>query len=47
MGGRVLNFVNISDNFSEARDNLIKKINRLNWSGGFFRKDIGHKVIEK
>ena len=47
VGGRVLNFVNISDNFSEARDNLIKKINSLNWSGGFFRKDIGHKVIEK
>ena len=47
IGGRVLNFVNISDNFSEARDNLIKKINSLNWSGGFFRKDIGHKVIEK
>ena len=45
-GGRVLNFVNISDNFNEARDQLIKKINRLNWSGGFFRKDIGHKVIE-
>ena len=47
IGGRVLNFVNISDNFSEARDSFIKKINSLNWSGGFFRKDIGHKVIEK
>ena len=47
IGGRVLNFVYISDNFSEARNNLIKKINSLNWSGGFFRRDIGYKFIEE
>ena len=46
-GGRVLNFVCLADEFKEARDNIINKINKLNWSGGFFRGDIGHKVIDK
>ena len=46
-GGRVLNFVCLADEFKEARDNIINKINKLNWSGGFFRRDIGHKVIDK
>jgi len=45
-GGRVLNFVALSNNFKESRDRVIKVINRLNWQGGFFRKDIGHKVID-
>ena len=46
-GGRVLNFVIRSDNFKNARNDIIKIINQLNWRGGFFRKDIGHKVIDK
>ena len=46
-GGRVLNFVCLADEFKEARENIINKINKLNWSGGFFRKDIGYKVIDK
>ncbi len=45
-GGRVLNFVSLSDNFSEARNNIYKLINNLNWLDGFYRKDIGYKVIE-
>ncbi len=45
-GGRVLNFVNTSDNFKKSRKNIIKKINTLNWKNGFFRRDIGHKVID-
>ncbi len=45
-GGRVLNFVSISDNFSSARKNIQKNIDKLNWSGGFYRKDIGYKVIK-
>ena len=45
-GGRVLNFVNLSDEFKDCRKNSILLINKLNWSNGFYRKDIGYKVIE-
>ena len=44
-GGRVLNFVSISDNFKNSRDQAIEKIERLNWENGFYRKDIGYKII--
>ena len=47
IGGRVLNFVSLSNNFSLARKNVHKNLNKLNWSGGFYRKDIGYKVIKK
>ena len=46
-GGRVLNFVSLSDNFSEARNNIYRIINNLNWTDGFYRKDIGYKVIDQ
>tara|TARA_Y100000389_G_scaffold49477_1_gene45191 strand:- start:610 stop:1872 length:1263 start_codon:yes stop_codon:yes gene_type:complete len=46
IGGRVLNFVSISDNFSNAKKNLLKNLEQLNWQGGFYRKDIGYKVID-
>ena len=45
IGGRVLNFVSLSDNFKNARKSIINKIAELNWNDGFFRKDIGFKVI--
>ncbi len=46
-GGRVINFVSLSSDFRESRDKIFKLINVLNWSGGFFRKDIGYKVIDE
>ena len=46
-GGRVINFVSQSDNFSDARNNIYRLINNLNWPGGFYRKDIGYKVIDE
>ena len=46
-GGRVLNFVSLSENFKNSREKVISFIKKLNWDNGFFRKDIGHKVIEK
>ena len=46
VGGRVLNFVSLSDDFSNAKSNILKNLDKLNWSGGFYRKDIGYKVIE-
>ena len=46
-GGRVLNFVIRSNNLQDGRNKIIKLINHLNWEGGFYRKDIGYKVIGK
>ena len=46
-GGRVLNFSHLGNNFFNIRKKIIKKIKRLNWNNGFFRKDIGWKVIKK
>ena len=47
IGGRVLNFVTLSDDFSAARQSIIKTLEKLNWEGGFYRKDIGFKVINQ
>ena len=46
IGGRVLNFVTLSDNFKSAKNIIYKNLNELNWTDGFYRKDIGFKVIE-
>ena len=47
VGGRVLNFVSLSSDFNECRNNIHKLLELLNWQDGFFRKDIGYKVINK
>ena len=46
IGGRVLNFVSLSNDFGDAKKNIIKNLETLNWSEGFYRKDIGYKVIK-
>ena len=45
-GGRVLNFVIRSENFKNSRDRGLQLINELDWKNGFYRKDIGFKVID-
>ena len=45
-GGRVLNFVSLSDNFNDAKISITKNLDNLNWQDGFYRKDIGYKVIK-
>ena len=45
-GGRVLNFVSTSDDFLKCRVETINLIKKLNWKNGYFRNDIGHKVIK-
>ncbi len=45
-GGRVLNFVSISDEYSKSRTEVIEKIEKLDWKNGFYRSDIGFKVIK-
>ena len=46
-GGRVLNFVSLSENFINSRKKIISVLNNLNWPEGHFRKDIGYKVIDR
>ena len=46
IGGRVLNFVSVSDEFNLAKKNVLNNLENLKWENGFYRKDIGYKVIE-
>ena len=45
-GGRVLNFVSLNEDFKLARESAIDLIKTLNWKNGFYRRDIGFKVID-
>jgi phosphoribosylamine--glycine ligase len=45
IGGRVLNFISLSDDYLKARNEIHKYIEKLDWNGGFYRRDIGFKVI--
>ena len=47
IGGRVLNFVCLSEYFSVASTQVIDSIKSLNWHDGFYRKAIGYKVINE
>ena len=47
ISGRVLNFVCVSRNFLEAKIKIMNLIKNLNWNDGYYRKDIGYKVINK
>ena len=44
-GGRVLNITSVSKNLAEARNKSLTNIDKINWTDGFFRKDIGWKII--
>jgi phosphoribosylamine--glycine ligase len=44
-GGRVLNITSSGKNFSKIRKSIVKIIKKINWHHGFFRKDIGWRVI--
>jgi phosphoribosylamine--glycine ligase len=37
----------MANSFSKARQDVIKNIDILNWDSGFYRKDIGYKVIDE
>ena len=44
-GGRVLNITSSSESLIEARNKSLTNIDKINWSDGFFRKDIGWRVL--
>jgi phosphoribosylamine--glycine ligase len=46
-GGRVLNIVVLGNVFFKIRNKIFKIIKSINWKYGFFRKDIGWRVIKK
>ena len=46
-GGRVLNLTSIGSKFFDIRKRIISNIKKLSWKHGFYRKDIGWKVINK
>ncbi len=46
-GGRVLSVVTRSNDFKSARKDSLKILNEINWENGFYRKDIGYKVIDQ
>jgi phosphoribosylamine--glycine ligase len=46
-GGRVLNVVVLGSVFSKIRNQIFQIIKKINWKHGFFRKDIGWRVIKK
>ena len=46
-GGRVLNIVVLGNSFLKIRNQIFKIIKNINWKHGFFRKDIGWRVIKK
>ena len=45
IGGRVLNISSTGYSFKIIRSKIIKIIKKINWKNGFFRRDIGSKVI--
>ena len=46
-GGRVLNIISTGAVFKDIRKNILKIIKKINWKYGFFRKDIGWRIINK
>ena len=44
-GGRVLNITSLSKDLTRARNKSLNNIDKINWKDGFFRKDIGWRVI--
>ena len=46
-GGRVLNITSIGSNFLKIRNKILYLVKKLNWKEGFYRRDIGRKVIKK
>ncbi len=46
-GGRVLSISSTGNNFSIIRKKIIKLIKKIKWKHGFFRRDIGWRVVKK
>ena len=47
IGGRVLNITALSTTVKQAKDDAYTAINKINWPGGFFRRDIGWRAVDR
>ncbi|MCP4431833.1 MAG: phosphoribosylamine--glycine ligase [Gammaproteobacteria bacterium] len=45
-GGRVLCAVALGDDITTAQSQAYKLVNQINWSGSYYRSDIGYKAIK-
>ena len=46
-GGRVLNVVSLGDNIRQAIDKVYKAVSKIKFAGIHYRKDIGHRALER
>lgn len=46
-GGRVLNVVSLGDNIRQAIDKVYKAAHKIKFEGIHYRKDIGHRALER
>ncbi|KJJ83749.1 phosphoribosylamine/glycine ligase [Candidatus Omnitrophus magneticus] len=46
-GGRVLNVVALGDTIEEARHKVYSGVEKINFEGMYYRKDIAHRFLEK
>ena len=46
-GGRVLNVCALGKTVGEARSRAYRAVDRIRWSDGFFRRDIGFRALER
>ena len=45
-GGRVLNVTSLAKSMTFAKKKSLDNLKKINWSDGFFRKDIGWRVLK-
>ncbi|RMH60705.1 MAG: phosphoribosylamine--glycine ligase [Zetaproteobacteria bacterium] len=46
-GGRVLGVTALGDSVRDAQQTVYQALRRLDWPGAYYRKDIGHRAIER
>jgi len=46
-GGRVLGVTALAESVGGAQDTVYAALNKLNWPGGFYRKDIGYRAVAR
>ncbi|MCL1834506.1 MAG: phosphoribosylamine--glycine ligase, partial [Leptospirales bacterium] len=44
-GGRVLNVTSIGNSLKEARENVYNEIDKIQFEGSFYRRDIGYRAL--
>ena len=45
-GGRVMGVTTLADQVSYAQKTVYQALEKLDWAGGFYRKDIGYRAVQ-